>query len=75
SGWSDELRAEFWNRWQAGVNDYVITVKSFGLSFSDQVIRPSGVRIRTPGDKRPAECTFESEAGRPFGAMKGKGTV
>lgn len=75
SGWSDELRAEFWNRWQAGVNGYVITVKSFGLSFADQVIRPSGVRIRTPGDKRPAECTFESEAGRPFGAMKGKGTV
>jgi hypothetical protein len=75
SGWSDELRAEFWNRWQAGVNGYVITVKSFGLSFADQVIRPSGVRIRTPGDKRPAECTFESEAGRPFGAMKGKSTV
>ena len=45
-------------------------VKSFGLSFADQVIRPSGVRVRTPGDKQAFECTFASEIGREHGTIK-----
>jgi bifunctional non-homologous end joining protein LigD len=69
SGWSDALRGELLERWQRSYTGYVITIKSFGLSFADQVIRPSGVRIRTEGDKLPGECTFELEAGRPYGAM------
>jgi len=69
SGWSDAQRQELLERWQRQYTGYVITIKSFGLSFADQVIRPSGVRIRAEGDKKPGECTFEQEAGRPFGAM------
>jgi ATP-dependent DNA ligase len=69
SGWSDALRQELLERWQRSYTGYVITVKSFGLSFADQVIRPSGVRIRAEGDKKPGECTFLSEVGRPFGSM------
>jgi len=70
SGWTDAQRDDFWQRWQRGENGFVIVIKSFGLSFADQVIRPSGVRVRSPGDKRPEECTFESEIGRAYGAMK-----
>ena len=70
SGWTDAQRDDFWQRWQRGENGFVITVKSFGLSFADQVIRPSGVRVRTPGDKQTFECTFLSEAGREHGAIK-----
>jgi len=69
SGWTDAQRDDFWQRWQRGENGFVIVIKSFGLSFADQVIRPSGVRVRSPGDKRPEECTFESEIGRAYGAM------
>ncbi|NNJ12137.1 hypothetical protein EKD04_017540 [Chloroflexales bacterium ZM16-3] len=64
SGWDDAQRAAFWDAWQAGTAGQVVTVQSFGLSFRDQVIRPSGVAIRTPGDKRPVECQFQSEAKR-----------
>jgi hypothetical protein len=70
SGWTDVQRDDFWGRWQRGENGFVITIKSFGLSFADQVIRPSGVHIRTPGDKQAYECTFASEVGREHGAIK-----
>jgi len=69
SGWTDAQRDDFWQRWQRGENGFVITIKSFGLSFADQVIRPSGVRVRTPGDKQAFECTFASEAGREYGTI------
>ena len=70
SGWTDAQRDDFWQRWQRGENGFVITIKSFGLTFADQTIRASGVRIRTPGDKQAFECTFLSEAGREFGSIK-----
>jgi ATP-dependent DNA ligase len=69
SGWTDAQRDDFWQRWQRGENGFVITIKTFGLTFADQTIRASGVRIRTPGDKQPFECTFASEAGREFGSI------
>jgi ATP-dependent DNA ligase len=72
SGWSDVERDELLGRWQAGQNNYVVTIQTFGLNFGDQVIRPSGIRIRPLGDKRPGECTFDSEVGRPFGAYRTK---
>ncbi len=69
-GWTDAQRAELKARWDAGRDGYVITMKSYGLSFADQVIRPSSICIRPDGDKRARECTFESEVGRPYGAMR-----
>lgn len=69
SGWDDDQRAELMARWEAGSTGYVVTIQSFGLSFDDQVTRPSGIRIRNRGDKRAEECRFESEVGRPAGAM------
>lgn len=44
------------------LDGYVITVKSFGLSFSDQVIRPSGVRIRTPSTVKTPACVADSSS-------------
>lgn len=72
SGWSDAERADLLRRWQAGQNNYVVTIQTFGLNFGDQVIRPSGIRIRAAGNKRPAECTFESEVGRGAGLYRAK---
>ena len=71
SGWSDAQRAALLAEWQAGRNGFVVTAQSFGVSFADQMIRPSGVRIRAPGDKQPWECRFESELGRPAGRYRG----
>ncbi|RRR76464.1 MAG: hypothetical protein EI684_02985 [Candidatus Viridilinea halotolerans] len=65
SGWTHAQRAELQARWDAGATGYVVTVKSYGLTFADQVIRPSGVCIRATTDKQPHECTFLSEVGRP----------
>jgi len=69
SGWTRDQRAELQARWDAGETGYVVEVKTYGLSFADQLTRPSGVRIRAAGDKRPAECRFQSEIGRPYNAM------
>ena len=69
-GWTDAQRTELKTRWDAGRYGYVITMKSYGLSFADQVIRPSSIRIRPDGDKSPHECTFLSEVGRPYGSMR-----
>lgn len=69
SGWTRAQRAEFQQRWDDGIHGYVITFKTYGLTFADQVTRPSGVRIRAATDKHPTDCTFASELGRPRGAM------
>jgi hypothetical protein len=64
SGWTDQDRDELLARWLRQEAGYVIRVKFFGLSFEDQMIRPSAVDIRPDGDKLPSECTFLSETGR-----------
>lgn len=69
SGWTRAQRRELQDRWDAGMTGYVVTVKTYGLSFADQVTRASGVRIRAANDKRPHECLFTSEMGRPYNLM------
>ncbi|MBX0329109.1 hypothetical protein K2Z83_15635 [Oscillochloris sp. ZM17-4] len=64
SGWDDTQRRTFWEAWHCREAGQVVVIKSFGLSFADQVIRPSGVRVRAEGDKQPVECQFSSEVGR-----------
>ncbi|MEI7769711.1 MAG: hypothetical protein WCI67_06980 [Chloroflexales bacterium] len=70
SGWTDAQRGELQAAWDDQRTGYVVVIKCYGLSFADQVIRPSGVRIRAAGDKSPRECRFESEIGRSYGAFR-----